>query len=406
MSATQHRFTLSVNAILAKIFGINVSRNDMASSASSNSVGAGREQRRLKILFLTVDSIDKGYFDECKRGLHPKHTLFGALELERDYNLEVIVPKTVKYPIINRIGNLFRIALLDQQFRALFSLSRCDVLYAPYGPANTKLIIVAKWLKLVRVPIVILVHDRVLGKPSKNRWKRHFIRKLICQFNTIIFTSQKMKHELAESYAFSQSYAAKHFRCFKPGIDMEYFRQFSANLALSERTIFSSGKTERDFNLVVRAAHRTNYPYKIYCRDNCYPTDPIPANVIIHSGFFPYKSICQEGANAGIILIPLQSNLNGTYGLTSLLEALAMGKRVIMTRNEKIEIDLVAANVGVVVEPGDVDALINAIEHLMRDPAELEKSSECCRQFVAEKFQMEAFTNNLLSALKETYALR
>jgi glycosyltransferase involved in cell wall biosynthesis len=83
-----------------------------------------------------------------------------------------------------------------------------------------------------------------------------------------------------------------------------------------------------------------------------------------------------------------------------------MGKRVIMTRNEKIEIDLVTTNVGVVVEPGDVDALINAIEHLMRDPDELERSSEYCRQFVAEKFQMEAFTNNLLLALKETYAHR
>jgi glycosyltransferase involved in cell wall biosynthesis len=362
------------------------------------------DQRRLRILFLTVDSYNRDYFEKCERGLHPKHSLFGALGLERDHNLEVIVPPTQRNTFMNKIGSLFRIALLDQQIRALFLLPKCDILYAPYGPANTKLIIVAKLLKLIRVPIVILVHDRVLGEPSKFSWKRRLIKKLICQYNTIIFSSQKMRDELIHSYDFRQEYADQHFRCFNVGIDMEYFRQFSARPRGSDPAILSSGKTSRDFDLLVRAAQKTNYLYKIYCRDECYPTIPIPDNVEIHSGFFPYESICQEAANASIILIPLQANPNGTYGLTSLLEALAMGRHVIMTKNDKIDIDLEREKIGVLIEPGDVNGLVTAITKLLRDPAELERRSDDCKRFVTEKFRLATFASNLATALKETYS--
>jgi mannosyltransferase len=80
---------------------------------------------------------------------------------------------------------------------------------------------------------------------------------------------------------------------------------------------------------------------------------------------------------------------NEGFGLT-LIEAMAAGSALVASRAGAAELVVEDGVSGVLVPPGDVDALVEALEPLMRDPAAAAAMGGRARRRVLEKFSLEA----------------
>jgi mannosyltransferase len=80
---------------------------------------------------------------------------------------------------------------------------------------------------------------------------------------------------------------------------------------------------------------------------------------------------------------------NEGFGLT-LIEAMSAGSALVASRAGAAELVVEDGVTGVLTPPGDVDALVAALEPLMRDPASAAKMGERARARVLEKFSLDA----------------
>jgi mannosyltransferase len=80
---------------------------------------------------------------------------------------------------------------------------------------------------------------------------------------------------------------------------------------------------------------------------------------------------------------------NEGFGLT-LIEAMAAGAALVAARAGAAELVVEDGVTGVLTPPGDVDALVAALEPLMRDPATAVAMGARARQCVLEKFSLDA----------------
>jgi glycosyltransferase involved in cell wall biosynthesis len=359
---------------------------------------------KLKVLLINSYDMHKvsGMYNN---GLFPGHHLYGAVELNKEFGVEMVIPQQEKYSILNKIGNWFDIPLVDQQLRALSILRKCDILYTPFAAVNTKLIVLGKLLGFIRKPVVILVHFPLFGKPSKNRFIRILTKRLIQKYDTVIFFSSLMRSEIIDAYNIGETYSKRHFLLSPLGVDLNFFKKYrTENTPESKPVIISSGNTGRDFDILVKVATRINFPIKIYCKPESFPKSTIiPGNVEILSGEFPFEQICKDMANARIVLIPLAPSPQATIGLVSLLEAFALGKPVIMTKNKYIDIDLEKENIGVSVDENDVDGWVQAIMSLLENYPRLKEMGENSLRLAKEKFNINIFANDLAKAMSDTH---
>ena len=83
---------------------------------------------------------------------------------------------------------------------------------------------------------------------------------------------------------------------------------------------------------------------------------------------------------------------NEGFGLT-LIEAMAAGAALVASRAGAAEFVVEDGTTGVLTPPGDVEALVAALEPLMRDPASSAAMGERARARAAEKFSLDAEAN-------------
>ena len=89
---------------------------------------------------------------------------------------------------------------------------------------------------------------------------------------------------------------------------------------------------------------------------------------------------------------------NEGFGLT-LIEAMSAGAALVASRAGAAELVVEDGVTGVLTPPGDVDALVAALEPLMRDPASAAAMGERGRARVLEKFSLDAEANRIARGL-------
>ena len=85
---------------------------------------------------------------------------------------------------------------------------------------------------------------------------------------------------------------------------------------------------------------------------------------------------------------------NEGFGLT-LIEAMSSGVALVASRAGAAELVVENGVSGVLTPPGDVDALVAALEPLLRDPAAAAAMGARARRRVVEKFSLDAEANNI-----------
>ncbi len=106
-------------------------------------------------------------------------------------------------------------------------------------------------------------------------------------------------------------------------------------------------------------------------------------------------------ARARFVVLPLQ-DVEYNAGITAMVEAMAMGKAVIVTRTRGLDGVITDGVHGIYVQPGDPAALRRAIEFLLNNPDEALRMGRAGRALVEERHSMDPCITRLASIVRAT----
>ena len=274
---------------------------------------------------------------------------------------------------------------LDHVVAAWPLLRGYDVVFSDGEHLGIPLALLMRMLGFVRPHLI-------LGHHLTTRHKRPFFRYLRAQngMHRILFHSSDQLEE-AQEFGIPKSKLAL----------VPYFADadFWRPLAVAEEPlIVSAGREHRDYRslaaawedmpeqVLVGAASvhspeaRWSLPDRWPTNFECRPVD--------------FVTLRQWYARASVIVIPLLAT-NFQAGVTTLLEAMAMGKPVIVSAN-RAHRELVEDGVdAVLVPPGDADALRTAIRELLDNPAERRRLGTAARAKVMSSYGLNAYCARL-----------
>ena len=104
-------------------------------------------------------------------------------------------------------------------------------------------------------------------------------------------------------------------------------------------------------------------------------------------------------ARAAIAVVPIFENEYQT-GISTILELMAMGKALIVTKTRGQTDTIIDGESGLYVPPGDPKALAAAIERLRADPDLRKRLGAAARAFVEREAGLDLFTSKITSALR------
>jgi glycosyltransferase involved in cell wall biosynthesis len=111
-------------------------------------------------------------------------------------------------------------------------------------------------------------------------------------------------------------------------------------------------------------------------------------------GFADHLELRDLYARASVVAVPLVPN-DFQAGITTIVEAMSMGKAVVVTATEG-QRDVVTDGVtGVTVPPGDSMALRRAVVRLLVDPAERRRLGENARRMVEQELDVRIYARRL-----------
>lgn len=113
-----------------------------------------------------------------------------------------------------------------------------------------------------------------------------------------------------------------------------------------------------------------------------------------------YKTLREEYYNAIAVLLPIDYINDVPNGATVLVEALAMGKPIVITEADTNYIDVEKEGCGLTVKRHDVDGWVEAIRFLIENPIKAKEMGEKAYQLAKTKYNDELFVDNILMQMK------
>ena len=173
---------------------------------------------------------------------------------------------------------------------------------------------------------------------------------------------------------------------------------WSPRPAAEEALVVSAGREHRDYLTLAAAAEGCPFDVAIAAGSLHSPaatwTRPAswPANFRL--GFADHLALRDLYTRAGVVVVPLVPN-DFQAGVTTLVEAMAMGKAVVVTATAGQRDVVVDGETGVTVPPGDAGALQRALLRLLLDPAERRRLGDNARRAVEREFSVDVYAARL-----------
>ena len=211
--------------------------------------------------------------------------------------------------------------------------------------------------------------------------------------------------------------AEKYYSQFAPSkfipwcVDMEMFDGKPPREKTVKPFFLASGKTGRDYNTLVEAAYKTQAEIKIIGPKFQKPV-AIPKNVTwVNTSTNPpdqaidYPTLKEWYAQCSGVCIPLSGDADDTCGYTNMLEGMAMGKPVIMTRSGCLHIDPASRNFGMLVEPKDSKGWSDAMNRILNDENFTSECGKNGRKIAVREFSINRFNRDVVSFIREVIEL-
>jgi len=364
------------------------------------------KQRKIRILLINSYSFDT-IFANWSRGENPSHFLMGKIELEESGDFVVDILKHEKYRWLNRVGNLLRIPFLDQQVRALLKTNRYDVLYLPYPLANSRLLSLLKWMKLLPIPIVVLGHQGFQYYDEKDTFFNRLLKKGYQQFDHYAFFSRKLLEKTQIDLDFSSDFANEHFHYVHWGPDKKFYQQLAATKTSANNRPFAvcAGTVDRDYDMLIAAFENVGEQLRIFCTEKGVSSSKeLPSNVFVDNSWVPYPVLMEEYRASSFVIIPIRDdikNRGNTFGLTVLNDCIAMGKPVLMTYHPYIDIDIEEENIGLWVKDNTVRGWETALNRMFGLSGSFDLMEKNARQLYHSRYHSGVFGQEMAEIFRK-----
>jgi glycosyltransferase involved in cell wall biosynthesis len=171
--------------------------------------------------------------------------------------------------------------------------------------------------------------------------------------------------------------------------------------AQAEKFIFTSGRSYRDYETLARAVEGTDVCVKVSSRPFNLAGISLPKNME-SMGWLEYRVHQDFLFESSFYVVPLQT-ITFAGGDSSLLAAMSFGKAVVATRSPSTETYLEHGQTGLLVEPGDIEGMRQAILHLWQNPDEATRMGKEARRRFEENHTMEKLAQRVYSIALEVY---
>ena len=333
----------------------------------------------MKVYFYHTQDIQR-IVREHSEGRFPGHLLYGATHLN-EYGIEVEWHKSIPFTSRPR-----------QMLHSLWGVLRCyrhiDAIYATHYQ-GLELVIFLHAIRLLRKPIVIWIHQPII---TSQKWWREWLGRLFYKgIDHMFFFSQKMMDDSLASTKISPEQT--HIGHWGPDLDFydKLMRDYPSGL---RQGFVSSGKELRDMPTLVEAFNRTEQQLDIYLGkqtggvdyeqvfNRLFPKNNIHLHYVI--GLIPYE-LCQLVNRHACVTICCQET-NYTVGLTTVVEAMALGLPIIISRNPQIPIDFDKEKSGITIPYYDIEGWQKAILYISQHPKEAEEMGRRGRKLAEKQF--------------------
>ena len=299
-------------------------------------------------------------------GRAPDHLLYGLNHFHaRGHEVRVVPYGASSW--LARAGEALRrfpipLGDLHQQASVLRMARDADLVYCPSQNVGQALC----YLRAVGAfdrPIVWVVHHP-LDRGRLSGPRRPVIRALLRGLDAYPALSAPVAEELAAIAGTSQRTA-----WLRWGPDPVWY----PHAGEVGRGVVAAGRTNRDFETFAKGASLTDVPTRIVCPERFRPRGPWPTNIEMISNAdgtaLAHADLVELYTQARAVAVPLHVRWPWSVnGLQSLMDALGVGKPVIVTRNPWIDLDIERLGIGIWVDPGDVLGWRDAIRRLDEDP--------------------------------------
>ncbi len=187
-------------------------------------------------------------------------------------------------------------------------------------------------------------------------------------------------------------------------VDERFFRPLP-DAPVNDHQICAAGLEWRDYpTLIAAVASMPDLTVKLAAASpwskhaNTAEGRPLPPNV--QARRYTYNDLRALYAESSFVVVPLRET-DFQAGVTTILEAMAMGKAVIATRTAGQTDVILDGITGLCVPPGDAAAWQRAITRLRTDHALRERLGRNARRWVEEHASLDRWTGRLAHALRE-----
>ncbi len=165
--------------------------------------------------------------------------------------------------------------------------------------------------------------------------------------------------------------------------------------------IFTSGRSYRDYRTLARAVEGTEAYVKVSSRPFNLAGINLPGNME-SMGWLDYRVHQDYLYESSFYVVPLQS-ITFAGGDSSLLAAMSFGKAVVATRSPSTETYLEHGQTGLLVEPGDIEGMRQAILYLWRNPDEAARMGKEARRRFEENHTMDKLAQRVYDVVLQVH---
>ncbi len=348
----------------------------------------------MKVYFYHTQDIQM-ILSRLVEGEFPPHFLYGATKLS-SYGIDVVWHKS-------RLG-LSRWKMMWRTLWQVFTSSeKFDAIYATHY-RGLELVVLLRALRLYRRPIFVWHHQPIVT--SRNPLRELFGRLFYRGFDHMFFFSEKL---FADSLLSRKANVAR-MSVAHWGMDIPSFPVKTPFCDEQNIVFISSGKELRDVRTLVAAFNQTGYPLELYTSARNGEMDyeamlrsmDIQENINVHIENRPTPSpyeISRRVAMADCVCICCLPS-KYTVGLTTLVEALALGKPIIATRNTAFPFSLEEEGCGISVDYHDLQGWRSAINYVATHPEEAQQMGLRAREMARTQYNDNVCAEEVANVLK------
>lgn len=362
----------------------------------------------LQLMDYPIEEIEK-YITEGNQ--HPEHNLYGYILFKKNnINIYWYSPnhnsKILNF-LQNSLGLGYNVMRLYPQISCLWKCKDYDIIYVPHD-MHLLFLSFFRLLRICRKPVYVVCHFSYNMNFVENKFKkfyksieRYFVYKGI---DKISFTNEKIMNLAIDDY----NVPIRHRNFVNWGANIDFFNN-SIKEEYPTSYFVSAGNANRDYLELIEAFKEIKSDLKIFTSKNSQDFNiDIPNNVKFYNLFqYGLSGMCylrDYYINSIAILLPIMESNDVPNGSTVLIEALAVGKPIIVTDFETNYLDVEKEGIGIKVNKNDTEGWKKAITFLLNNPDQAKLMGEKAKKLALEKYNYINFSKNVFSNIQKMIA--